>query len=362
MSSALVLSGGGANGAYEVGVVKALVEGQSPATGRRPLEPAVISSTSIGTFNAAVLLSNLAGGWPDAASALRRVWSDRISCSSGVVRNGVLRYRLNPLDWTNISWIRDNPLGPVRDFADDASFLARDWSSRITGFLASSGGLVGRLGELLDMSTFLTPEPSEALVREVVVASRVRETPVQLRATTTEWQTGTLRVFENADFTDALGPSIVRASGAIPGIFPPVAIGKDIFVDGGVVLNTPLKPAIDARADELHVIYLDPAPGAIPLRHVSSMLDAISRMFVASYAATMRRDLEVAAKVNREVKAGRGKAGRAITIHLYHPFEDMGGALGMLDFHRTRIEKLIDHGYSDALAHNCAKSNCINVN
>lgn len=83
MSSALVLSGGGANGAYDVGVVKALVEGQSPATGRRRLEPSAIAATSIGTFNAAVLLSNLAGGWPEAGSALHRVWSDRIAAQSG---------------------------------------------------------------------------------------------------------------------------------------------------------------------------------------------------------------------------------------------------------------------------------------
>ena len=40
----------------------------------------------------------------------------------------------------------------------------------------------------------------------------------------------------------------------------------------------------------------------------------------------------------------------------------MGGALGMLDFHRTRVAKLIDHGYRDALAHDCAKSGCVNVN
>jgi predicted acylesterase/phospholipase RssA len=279
-----------------------------------------------------------------------------------VLRNGVLRYRMNPLDWANMDWIRDNPLGPVRDFSDDATFLARDWSRRLTGFVASSGGLVGRLAELVDMSTFVTPEPTEGLVRDVVNASHVRQSPCHLRVTATEWQTGTLRVFENKDFTDALGPSIIRASGAIPGIFPPVAIGKEVFVDGGVVLNTPLKPAIDAKADELHVIYLDPAPGAIPLRHVSSMLDAIGRMFVASCAATMRRDLEVAAKVNAEVKAGRRKSNRPITIHLYHPFEDMGGALGMLDFHRPRVDKLMDHGYADALAHDCAKSGCVNVN
>lgn len=357
--SGVVLSGGGANGAYEIGVLKALVAGLSPATGGRPMAPSAIAATSIGAFNAAVLLSNLDGAWPQAVDALERVWLDRIAASSAVVRNGVLRYRMNPLDWAGE--FRRDPFGPVREFAGDAAFLARDWAARMSGFVAGSGSLVGRFAELLDASTFVTPEPSAALVADVVVPARVRRTPVQLRVTATEWRTGTLRVFENADFSDELGAAIVRASGAIPGIFPAVAIGAKVFVDGGVVLNTPLKPAIDARCDELHVIYLDPAPGSVPLRSVSSMVDAMSRMFVASFAATMRRDLQVAAKANAEVKAGGGKGKRPITIHLYHPTEDIGGALGMLDFHRARLTALIDQGYSQAVRHDCRISGCLNV-
>lgn len=357
--SALVLSGGGANGAYEIGVLRALASGLSSATGRQPLEPSAIAATSIGTFNAAVLLSNFDGSWPRAIAALQHVWIDRIGARSGLVRNGVLRYRLNPLDWYD--QLRIDPFGPAREFAGDAAFLARDWSTRMSGFFSSSGSLVGRFAELLDASTFLTPEPSASLVRDVVAPSRIRQTAVRLRVTATEWKCGTLRVFENADFTDDAGAAIVRASGAIPGIFPAVAIGSDVFVDGGVVLNTPLKPAIDAQCDELHVVYLDPAPGAIPLRPLSSMVDAMSRMFVASFAATMRRDLEVAAKVNADVKAGRGRGNRPIAIHLYHPREDMGGALGMLDFHRDRLAQLIEHGYRDALNHDCRTEGCLNV-
>jgi predicted acylesterase/phospholipase RssA len=134
-----------------------------------------------------------------------------------------------------------------------------------------------------------------------------------------------------------------------------------MFVDGGVVLNTPLKPAIDARCNDLHVIYLDPAPGAVPMRPISSMVDAISRMFVSSFAATMRRDLEVVARVNHEVAAGKHTKKRAITVHLYHPAEDIGGALGMLDFHRERIAVLVERGFSDALRHDCVRNHCVNV-
>ena len=58
--------------------------------------------------------------------------------------------------------------------------------------------------------------------------------------------------------TDELGPRAILASAAIPGFFPPTEVGAQPFVDGGVVLNTPLVPAIEAGADILHVIYMDP--------------------------------------------------------------------------------------------------------
>jgi len=74
----VVLSGGGANGAYEIGVLKALFRGESPATGHQPLEPGVIAATSIGAFNSAVLLSTYTDSWSQAISALEKVWLERI--------------------------------------------------------------------------------------------------------------------------------------------------------------------------------------------------------------------------------------------------------------------------------------------
>jgi NTE family protein len=360
-SAALVLSGGGANGAYEVGVMKALFEGRSPSTLRRKLEPGAIAATSIGTFNASVLLSKYDGQWDAAATELESIWLDRMATSGGTSPNGVFRFRPDILEWFDVDQLRVNPFRPLQDLADDASFFARDWMARMSGFMTGSGSLAHRLTELVDLSTFLTPEPSAALVRDVLSCERLRAAPCALRVTTTQWETGALRVFTNNDFTDEVGSSIVRASGAIPGIFPPVPIDGEPYVDGGLVLNTPLKPAIDAGASVLHVVYLDPAPGAIPLPPVGSTVDAMGRTFVASFAATMRRDLEVAAQVNREVAAGRSRGNRALLIHLYHPLEDTGGALGMLDFHRSRVERLIDLGYRNASTHDCTKAGCVNV-
>ncbi len=372
----VVFSGGGANGAYEVGVLKGLVRGQSPSTAHQPLDPAVLAATSIGSFNSAVLLSNLTDSWTRATDALEKVWLERISLSGRASANGVFRVRANPLSWIDVGTIRHDPLKPARDLASDAVFLAKDWTSRAREFTTSSGSLERRAAELVDLSTFVTPAPSEELVRETVSLARVRAAHVALKVTATRWRSGTLRLFSNADFTDAIGRSILLASGAIPGIFPPVSIDGEPFVDGGVVLNTPLKPAIDAGARTLHVIYLDPDPAAIPLRPVGSTIDTVGRMFTISFAATIKRDLEIASRINNGIHAveaaARGESVRALEplhmggrghrplqIHLYHPASDWGGALGMLDFQRERIGALIERGYSDAVTHDCEKAGCL---
>ena len=47
------------------------------------------------------------------------------------------------------------------------------------------------------------------------------------------------------------------ASSAIPGVFPPVRIDNEFYVDGAVKDDAPLKPAIDAGADEVLVVTLN---------------------------------------------------------------------------------------------------------
>src|ERR687894_1508483 len=67
--TAIVLQGGGALGAYELGVLKALYE-------ERPgFKPAVITGVSIGAITAAVL----AGAKGDPIQALDRLWREKLT-------------------------------------------------------------------------------------------------------------------------------------------------------------------------------------------------------------------------------------------------------------------------------------------
>jgi len=74
---AVALSGGGAFGAFEVGVLRALAEGKCPAT-RGPLDPDAYTGTSVGAFNAAVMAAR--GGDALAGCArLEDLWMNRIA-------------------------------------------------------------------------------------------------------------------------------------------------------------------------------------------------------------------------------------------------------------------------------------------
>ena len=57
MIQAITLSGGGAYGAFEVGVIKALMGGHAAVTAGEALDPQIFTGTSAGAFLAAVLLS-----------------------------------------------------------------------------------------------------------------------------------------------------------------------------------------------------------------------------------------------------------------------------------------------------------------
>lgn len=70
------------------------------------------------------------------------------------------------------------------------------------------------------------------------------KTKIPFSAVATNLNTGEETVISRGRIMTAL-----RASSGVPGIFPPVKIGKDYFIDGGVVNPTPVDVAKDMGAD-----------------------------------------------------------------------------------------------------------------
>jgi len=194
--SAVILSGGGAYGAFEVGVLKALAAGASPAARERPLELDILTGTSVGSFNAAVLAAHAGDGAGAAVARLEQLWLERVAGRNGD-GNGVYRFRGNPLDYLSPGRMVKHPLQPWSDMMDDGAFFARDWLERGVHFFRSTGSLVHRTLELADLGAMITTAPFRQLVEEVVDLDRIRSSRVALRISATNWETGKLRVFSN---------------------------------------------------------------------------------------------------------------------------------------------------------------------
>ncbi|HBL28193.1 MAG TPA: hypothetical protein DD490_15270 [Acidobacteria bacterium] len=361
--TALVLSGGGAYGAYEVGVLKALLCGHSPTTNFEPLVPEIVTGTSVGAYNASFLVSRLAAGGARAAAELERVWRERIAGGPGTCGNGVFRIRLDPVEYARPACYVPDPLHPLKTTAQDAVYFASQLLARTASALRSSGPLLARAALEVDFSAALDTQPYDTLIRETIDFDAVRRSPIALRIFATAWTTGLPRRFDNE--TGTLTAEAVQASASIPGVFPPTVAGGEPCVDGGLSINTPLAPAIAAGAEVVHVVFLDPKVSDIPMRLPLSTLAEMYRILAILFANETRAQLVRIDQVNRALRllARSGAEDRAdvlrlldptgphrpVEVHVYRPAPDiLQGLLGFLDFERAYVEKLIQAGYEDA--------------
>lgn len=370
--SAFVLSGGGAYAAYEVGVMQALSTGVCPATGFTPIDADIVTGTSAGSINAAIFASAARGHAIAALDYLERIWIERLADQPDVCASRVLRLRANPLSLLNLACVFDVPDFYVH-FGEDLSRLARESLARADRFVRSQGPLAQRFIEGLDLEALITSAPLRVVLGEVVDFEAIRRSTRALRVAATNWRTGELRVFKNEEMTpDGKAVDILLASTAIPGVFASGEVDDDPYVDGAVIMNTPLRPAIQAGASQLHVVYLDPDVAHIPLPRQRNTLNTLYRTLVIGFGVTASRDIATAAAINVRIKHdaaaaltqassghARKTAYRPLTIHRYHPSEDLGGTFRWLDFEQHHIMRLIERGYEDARVHDCRANRCL---
>jgi NTE family protein len=386
----VILSGGGASGAYEVGVLKGLFAGDSPATNYVPLMPDVFAGTSIGAYNASLLVAEIGNRGSGAIDYLEHIWLDVMPQDDATGHNFIARYRADPFDYFDPRFALRRPFQDSLQVADDLAFFAEDFFRRGLVFFQSSDDIETRVLKLFDLSILISNDPECRLIKETIDFQNIFQSDKALRIATTNWSTGELKIFGNHDLNETYGPNAILASTAIPGIFPQVEIDGEYYADGGVVMNTPLNLGIDAGADILHVIYLDPEVKAIPILPVRNAIDTFSRLFAIQFAATINRDIAVARQINEglEVIERVARGGplserdtrplvlaakrlstlndyskyRKITIHRYQPRDTLRGVLGLLNFSRNKSIALLNRGIADAISHNCETSQCVLAN
>jgi NTE family protein len=329
--TALVLSGGGARGAYEAGVLAHLFEHVYP---RLPpgFELDVASGTSVGAIHAAYVLASAHLPPAERARRLAETWR-RMSVKE-VLRVSALDLLGIPLRALGITRLTRRPEGPGPEV----------------------------IGGLVDIS------PLERLVAKRIpwasLSENLARRPAALCISCTEVRTGRVTVFMDGALADAgpwrldpgaqarcetIGPRHVRASAAIPYLFPAVRIGEDYYVDGGLRMSTPLSPALRLGASRVLVVGLKhrPAPDQpvpeFPVESITQPVFLLGKVLdvlmldhleydlhrVGLVNALIERGIEVYGpefldKINVAVRAQRGIGYRRVETTVLRPSEDVG--------------------------------------
>ena len=343
----LVLQGGGALGAYEVGAVEYLYE--------RGMECAIVTGASAGAVNAAAL----AGATQYPPRVLRKLW-EKLAVDSPI------------------------PFLPEIPVPFLPQWMTRLWFSYIPS-LVVPGMYRPRLDvwNLPDWTYVAKPTVGKTL-EDLVDWDQVRD-PRHMRLTVSASgvEDGAVAYFTNIP-ADKLprplqpeyqpvrfGIEHVLASGSFPGGFPWTTIRDRAYWDGGLTDNTPLKPILDNLTEDeaasMPIFMIDVNVAAAP--RPDNLYGVSQRMLELLVSNRLQSDLDTAASYTRFISVlkqvdeqlpsdapvrkerewdevmGYHHIRRIHMIDMKKPAEDSAG-----DFSRQSILRRISAGYDQTRA------------
>ncbi|HUN22745.1 MAG TPA: patatin-like phospholipase family protein [Anaerolineales bacterium] len=184
-------------------------------------------------------------------------------------------------------------------------------------------------------------DPWAKTLEQQIDIQKVRESPVQLRVTATEFRTGKLRVFENSEITI---PHIL-ASCSIPVVYPWTMVNGEHYWDGAVMAEAPLFPAIRAGANEIWVILLSPV-GAHPMPVPRNLLEGAALAFELALMASFENYLAQLHRINKDVLAGKNTTQTYVDCTVVAPSQAIP-IDWIMRYDKAQIDFLIDLGYRD---------------
>jgi NTE family protein len=114
------------------------------------------------------------------------------------------------------------------------------------------GSVVRRLATLARTRTHLHGnEGLRALLTDALPAGRIEDLAVRFECVAASIERASEHWFTDGPVVDA-----VLASASVPGILPPVEIGGEHFIDGGIVNSIPVSRAIELGAQRIYVLHV----------------------------------------------------------------------------------------------------------
>jgi NADPH-dependent 2,4-dienoyl-CoA reductase/sulfur reductase-like enzyme/predicted acylesterase/phospholipase RssA len=244
----LILQGGGALGAFECGVIKAMEEEQ--------LFPDIVAGVSIGALNGAIVASNPR----NATAALEAFWADLTverpfqlpgNAGRAITSMEILMYGVP--NFFTPRWLQP--------FANPSP-LPMNWNS------------------------YYDTAPMKKLITKYVDFPSLKTSPVRLLVGAVNVSTGKLEVFDS--YVDDLTPDHILASGSLPPGFPWTVIDGNAYWDGGIVSNSPLDLLEDRFGPEgkrVYVIDLFAGQRDLP----TTIMEVMARRDEIFYSEKIRR-------------------------------------------------------------------------
>ena len=297
--TALVLPGGGARGAFQVGVLKAIAE-ILPRDSTNPFH--VISGTSAGAVNSVVLASR-ANRFRSAVAELEQVWG-HFRCHH-VYKTDHWTMLKSSLHWLTSIVLGGWLVGMPKSLLDNSPL--RD--------LLSSTMHFPRVDDAIDAGHL------DALAITAAGYATARSTSFfEARSEQKEWQR-TRRLGKRTN----LHLDHLMASIAVPMIFPPVMIGNEYFGDGAMRQATPLSPAVHLGADRILVIGIrDEVGGKEPKekQKLPSFAQIAGYMLDTLFMDGLYSDLERITRINELLDSIPAREDTA-TIPQFRPIDTM---------------------------------------
>ena len=330
----LVLQGGGALGAYQVGVYEAMHEAG--------LEPEWVIGTSIGAINAAIISGNKPA---DRLERLNEFWS-RIEHQA---------WGASLPDW----------FGLGNTMANAATML-----SGISSFFSPNpAAWRGQMAEIgIEKASYYSTAPLRETLAELVDFDYLCECRTRLTVGAVNAASGEMRYFDSRD--EPLGVDHIVASGALPPSFGAVRIEGDPYWDGGIYSNTPIEAVLDDKPRKDSVIF------AVNVWHQAgpepeSIWQVMGRVKDIQYASRADSHIlrqkqihhlrHVIRELTKQIAAGKQASeqveelaawGCSTTMHVAHlvaPRLDTEDHTKDIDFTAEGISRRRKAGYADTL-------------
>lgn len=301
----LVMTGGGARAAYQVGVVRAIYEILKKDSHLFD----IITGNSAGAINSTYLAAS-AKDWDVATMNLMALWK-----------------RIKP---QNVYDLR----------ARTISELGMKWlGGTMLGGLTTSGSHINH---------FLDTTPLRNLLKREIDFHHIQQniddkTLNGVALSTTNYNSGSNVIFYQGDVdisewsrTDRfskrqeLNLDHLMASAAIPFFFPPVQVGDSFYGDGCIRQTTPLSPAIHLGADKIIAIGVRYPHNQQRMQDLAfspfknpTLGQITGVMMNAIFLDSLESDVERMMKVNELIREGH-KEFKSIPILMIRPSRDLG--------------------------------------